>query len=190
MGVHKCIRYGQLACFGRHYECWKVYKGLSPIENIWHIIKRKIRQRRPRRLLNSFFPQAVRALNWNHPAPLWNPMQTPTSWNMDHLPPSPNTPQPYHTKERNCMKLFCAIQSVLHTGEWAIQTTFSNTLSSMRTRHFSHTAVCTQSHKRLSNICMFTCSCTTNHLALVPQPAAWLTMFLSAYVQYLCEAFV
>ncbi len=23
--VHRCIRYGQLACFGRHYECWKVY---------------------------------------------------------------------------------------------------------------------------------------------------------------------
>ncbi len=102
-GVHKCIRYGQLACFGRHYECWKVYKGfretyapsrrrlfqgrpcvlqqdnakphtaaittawlrsrrvrvlnwpacspdLSPIENIWRIIKRKIRQRRPQTL--------------------------------------------------------------------------------------------------------------------------------------------
>ncbi len=30
-----------------------------------------------------------------------NPMQTPTSWNMDHPPPpSPNTPQPYHTKEK------------------------------------------------------------------------------------------
>ncbi len=28
-GVHKCIRYGQLACFGRHYECWKVYKGFK-----------------------------------------------------------------------------------------------------------------------------------------------------------------
>ncbi len=27
MGVHKCIWYGQLACFGRQYECWKVYKG-------------------------------------------------------------------------------------------------------------------------------------------------------------------
>ncbi len=25
--VHKCILYGQLACFGRHYACWKVYKG-------------------------------------------------------------------------------------------------------------------------------------------------------------------
>ncbi len=27
MWVHKCIRYGQLGCFGRHYECWKVNKG-------------------------------------------------------------------------------------------------------------------------------------------------------------------
>ncbi len=85
------IRYGQLACFGRHYECWRYVKvleqhmlpsrrrvfqqdnakphtawlrsrrvrvlnwpacspGLSPIENIWRIIKRKICQRRPRTL--------------------------------------------------------------------------------------------------------------------------------------------
>ncbi len=90
-GVHKCIRYGQLACFGRHYECWNVYKGLeqhmlpsrqrvfqqdnakphtaaittawlrsrrvqvlnwpawspylSPIENIWRIVKWKIHQK-------------------------------------------------------------------------------------------------------------------------------------------------
>ncbi len=27
MGVHNCIWWGQLACFGRYYECWKVYKG-------------------------------------------------------------------------------------------------------------------------------------------------------------------
>ncbi len=26
MGVHKCILYGQLACFGGRYECWKVYQ--------------------------------------------------------------------------------------------------------------------------------------------------------------------
>ncbi len=25
MGVHMCIRYGKLACLGRHYECWNVY---------------------------------------------------------------------------------------------------------------------------------------------------------------------
>ncbi len=100
MGVHKCIRYGQLACFGRHYECWKVleqhmlpsrrrlFQGgpcvfqqdnakphtaaittawlrsrrvrvlnwpacspdLSPIENIWRIIKWKIHQRLPQTL--------------------------------------------------------------------------------------------------------------------------------------------
>ncbi len=94
MGVHKWISYGQLVCFGRHYECWKVYKvfratyaplqttcisagqcktthittawlhsrrvwvlnwpacspDLSPIKNIWRIIKRKIRQIWPRTL--------------------------------------------------------------------------------------------------------------------------------------------
>ncbi len=50
-GVHKCIRYGQLACFGRHYECWKVYKGFksnicSPPDDVYfsrtmqnHILK-------------------------------------------------------------------------------------------------------------------------------------------------------
>ncbi len=27
LGVHKCIQYGQLPCFGRQYECRKVYKG-------------------------------------------------------------------------------------------------------------------------------------------------------------------
>ncbi len=58
---------------------------------------------RSARLLNSFFPQAVRALNSNHPALLWNPMQTPTSWNMDHPPPpSPNTPPtlPHQSKKK------------------------------------------------------------------------------------------
>ncbi len=99
---------------------------------------------------------------------------------MDHTPlplppppspsPSPNTPQPYNTKEKKQhVNFFCAIQ-VCHTQvSGPVQTTCSNTLSSMRTRHFSHTAVCTQSHKRLSNICMFTCSCTAaNHLVLFP----------------------
>ncbi len=109
-GVHKCIRYGQLACFGRHYESWNVNKvleqhmlpsrwhlfqgrpcvfqqdnakpqtvaitiawlrsrrvrvlnwpacspDLSPIENIWRIIKLKLCPRRPRNLhlLETYF---------------------------------------------------------------------------------------------------------------------------------------
>ncbi len=41
---------------------------------------------RSARLLNSFFPQAVRALNSNHTAPLWNPKQ----------------PTPYHISGKNC----------------------------------------------------------------------------------------
>ncbi len=78
------------------------------------------------------------------------------------LPPHLTTPK----KNKNCVNFFCAIQ-VCHTQvSGPVQTTCSNTLSSMRTRHFS---VCTQSQKRLSNICMFTRSCTTtNHLVLFP----------------------
>ncbi len=36
LGVHKCIRYGQLTCFGRHYECWKVYSNIcSPPDDVY-----------------------------------------------------------------------------------------------------------------------------------------------------------
>ncbi len=42
--VWGCIRYGQLACFGRHYECWKVYKGFratyAPLQTT-HISERQ-----------------------------------------------------------------------------------------------------------------------------------------------------
>ncbi len=64
------------------------------------------------RLLNSFFPQAVRALNSDHPAP------------------PPNTLQPYHTKEKNC-EHFCAIQVCYTQVSGPVQTTCSSTLSSM-----------------------------------------------------------
>ncbi len=141
---------------------------------------------RSTRLLNSFFPQAVRALNSDHPAPLWNPMQTPTSWNMDP-PPSPPLPspplQPYHTKEKT-VNFFVQFKCATHRWVGLYKPPVV-THSPLCTRHFSHTAMCTQSYKRLSNICMFTCSCTTTQsFCTVPQPAAWLTMFLSAHVQY------
>ncbi len=56
------------------------------------------------RLLNSFLPQAVRALNSNHPAPLWNPIQTPNL--LKHGPPQ--TPQPYHITEKMLCNSKCA----------------------------------------------------------------------------------
>ncbi len=73
---------------------------------------------RSTRLLNSFFPQAVRALNSNHPALLWNPMQTPTSWNMD--PPSPlplskHPPTLPHQRKKNCDFFFFVQFKVCYT---------------------------------------------------------------------------
>ncbi len=61
---------------------------------------------RSARLLNSFFPQAVRALNSNHTAPLWNPKQTPHP----HLTTS---------QEKTVKLLFLCNSSVLRTGERA-----------------------------------------------------------------------
>ncbi len=75
---------------------------------------------RSARLLNSFFPQAVRALNSHHTAPLWNPKQPP-----------PHPPQ-----EKLLNFYFCAIQV-----SGPAQATCSNTLSSTCTRHF-HTPLC------------------------------------------------
>ncbi len=140
------------------------------------------------RLLNSFFPQAVRALNSDHPAPLWNPMQTPTSWNMDPPPPPQNTPPPNLTSSKKKLWTFF-VQFKCATHRWVgLYKPPIVTHSPLCTRHFSYIAICTQSQKRLRNICMFTCSCTTtNHLVLFPSQL--LTIFLSAHVQYLCEAF-
>ncbi len=77
---------------------------------------RRYRRACSARLLNSFFPQAVRALKSDHPAPLWNPMQTPTSWNIDPPPPPPNLTTP---KKKNWTFFLLCNSSVLHTGEWA-----------------------------------------------------------------------
>ncbi len=68
------------------------------------------------------------------PARLWNPMQSPTSWNMDHLPPPPPPPSkhpPTLPHQRTKCKLFCAIQVCYTQVSGPVQTTCSNTLSSM-----------------------------------------------------------
>ncbi len=65
---------------------------------------------RSARLLNSFLPQAVRALNWTQPIPVWNPIQTPTSWNIDHLTP-PTVP---HNRENICQTFLCNSKCATH----------------------------------------------------------------------------
>ncbi len=80
---------------------------------------------RSARLLNSFFPQAGRALNSPHTAPLWNPKQPP--------PPPPTLP---HLRNKLLNFYLCGIQV-----SGPAQATCSNTLSSACTRHF-HTPLC------------------------------------------------
>ncbi len=74
-------------------------------------------------------------MNSDHPAPLWNPMQTPTSWNMDPLPSPPlpprQTPSNLTTPKKKLWTFFCAIQVCYTQVSGPVQTTCSNTLSSM-----------------------------------------------------------
>ncbi len=68
--------------------------------------------------------------------PLKKPMQTPTSWNTDHPPPPLQTLPNLTTPKKKLCELFCAIQVCYTQVSGPVQTTCSNTLSSMRTRHF------------------------------------------------------
>ncbi len=88
---------------------------------------------RSARLLYSFFPQAVRALNSNPPDPLWNPIQTTDL--LKHGPSHNPPPQPYHITGKNCQFFFCAIQSVLHRWVGLYKPPVET--------HFPHTTVCT-----------------------------------------------
>ncbi len=62
------------------------------------------------RLLNSFFPQAVRALNSTHPVPVWNPIQTP--YLLKHWPSHPRT-IPHH-RENICQTFLCNSKCATH----------------------------------------------------------------------------
>ncbi len=86
---------------------------------------------RSARLLNSFFPQAVRALNSDHPAP---PLKTPCkplppeTWDP---PPPLQTPPNLTSSKKKLWTFFCAIQVCYTQVSGPVQTTCSNTLSSM-----------------------------------------------------------
>ncbi len=81
---------------------------------------------RSARLLYSFFPQAVRALN--SPPPSETPCKPlpPETW----TPPSPKHP-PTLPHQRKKLNFFCAIQVCYTQVSGPVQTTCSNTLSSM-----------------------------------------------------------
>ncbi len=122
---------------------------------------------RSTRLLNSFFPQAVRALNSNHPAPPLKPHANP--YLLKHGPPpttlSKHPPTLPHQRKKTVWNFFVQFKVNRWVGLYKPPVVTHSPLCALDT---FHTLLCTQSHKRLSNICMFTCSCTTNHLALFP----------------------
>ncbi len=104
-------------------------------------------------------------------------------------PPPPNTPppQPYLIKEKT-VNFFVQFKCATHRWVGPYKPPVV-THSPLCTRHFSYIAICTQSHKRLRNICMFTCSCTTT-IILYCSPASCLTHNVSLCTcTVLCEAF-
>ncbi len=123
------------------------------------------------------------------PPPSENPCKPlpPETWTTP--PPSPNTPQPYHTKEKKLYETFLC-NSRCATHRWVgLYKQPEATHSPLCALDTFHTLLCVHNPTKDSAIYVYMLmhyksSCT------VPQPAAWLTMFLSAHVQYLCEAFV
>ncbi len=121
---------------------------------------------RSARLLNSFFPQAVRALNSDHPTPPETPCNTlpPETWTP---PPPPNTPPPTLPHQRKYCELFF-VQFKCATHRWVgpykppVVTHSLYALDTFLTLLYVH-------NPQKTHICMFTCSCTTtNHLILFP----------------------
>ncbi len=117
-------------------------------------------------LAQQLFPPGCESPELRSPHPPLKPHAKPLP--PEHGPPPPPPPTLPHQRKKTVNFILCN-SSVLHTGEWGPYKPPVVTHSPLCTRHFSYTAMCTQSHKRLRNICMFTCSCTTtNHLVLFP----------------------
>ncbi len=147
---------------------------IHPSHSLFQLLSsgRRYRSIRARsaRLLNSFFPQAVRALNSDHPAPSETPCKPlpPETWTTPP-PPLQNTPQPYHTKEKT-VNFFVQFKCATH--RWAgLYKPPVVTHSPLCTRQFSYTAMCTQSHKR-QYMYVYMLMHYHKSFCTVPQPAA------------------
>ncbi len=123
------------------------------------------------RLLNSFSP-GCESPELNSPAPLWNPKQTP--YHLKHGPPPPNLT----TSWKKLWIFFVQLEVCYTQVSGPVQTTCSNTLSSIHTRHFSHTTMCTWSHKRLNSMNVLLHACALQ-ITLHCSPASCLTYDVS-----------
>ncbi len=92
---------------------------------------------RSARLLNSFFPQAVRALNSDHPAPLWKPHANP--YLLKHGPPPPplsKHPPNLTTPKKKLWTFFVQFKCATHRWVGLYKPPVV-THSPLCTRHFS-----------------------------------------------------
>ncbi len=115
------------------------------------------------------------------------PYKPPTSWNMDHHPPTTsNLPH----QRKNSDTFLCSSKCASH--KWVgLHKPPVVTHSPLFALDTFHTLLCVHNPtKRLNSICMFTCSCTSHPLTLFSSQLFDLPMFLSAHVQYSFEAFV
>ncbi len=77
-GVHKCIQYGQLACFGRHYECRNVYKGLEQhiLSSSRHVFQQDNAKPHPAAITTAWLcSRRARMLNWPACSPDLSPIE-------------------------------------------------------------------------------------------------------------------
>ncbi len=123
-----------------------------------------------RQTAQQLFPQGCESPEPKSPRPPLKPHANP--YLLKHGPPPPPSPKhpptlPHQRKKKKKKTELCAIQVCYTQVSGPVQTTCSNTLL-YALDTFPNTAMCTQSHKSLRNTCMFTCSCTTNHLVRFP----------------------
>ncbi len=145
-----------------------------------------------RQTTQQLFPQGCESPEPKSPRPPLKPHANPYLLKHGPPPPSPKHPPTLpHQRKKNCELFFCAIQVCYTQVSGPVQTTCSNTLSSMHYTLFL-TLLCVHNPtKRLSNIQYVCLHAHVLQIILYCSPAScWLTMFLSAHVQYLWEAFV
>ncbi len=138
-----------------------------------------------RQTAQQLFPPGCESPELKYPRPSLKPHTNPYLLKHGQPPPPPPPPLTLTTSQKKTVWDFMQFEVCYTQVSGPVQTPCSNTLSSIRTRHFSHIAECTKSHTRLNSICMFTCSCTTNHLTLFPSQLLDLRCFsLHMYSTY------